>query len=336
MKYQFMPPLTDEEILALREDISQNGMLHPIIVDEKGRILDGHHRAAIAAELGFKPERHVMEGLTETEKRTLAFRLNTGRRHMDREQRRQVVIASLKADPQLSDRQHARRTGVSHPTVAGIRAELETKGDVESFSTRTDISGRQQPASRPDRPAARGEEADGQPDAPGLPGPGVREAPTGSEDRVRAADSSVEGSGDDSTDSAEPRDSSEGSDAAGAPADFPAAGAPDPTTAVEGPSGTSADGADHRPAAHAAPAPAPADLPTAGAGVNPSDLGWKTAFLADVSALHRLTQHDADAVALHADSECIEELGRAFAVLGEYRAKVLAALKASLPTGETQ
>lgn len=147
--YQFLPPLTDAEYEALRGDIAANGMRHPIIVDEKGKILDGHHRARIAAELDFKPEREVVAGLTEQDKRDLAFTMNTARRHMDAAQRRAAVIASLKADPGLSDRQHARRTGVSHPTVAGIRAELVAKGDVEKLSTRTDALGRQQPATRP-------------------------------------------------------------------------------------------------------------------------------------------------------------------------------------------
>jgi hypothetical protein len=239
MRYQFLPPLTDDEILALQEDISQNGMLHPIIVDEKGQILDGHHRAAIAKQLGFKPDRHVMEGLTEVEKRTLAFRLNTGRRHMDREQRRGVVIASLKADPQLSDRQHARRTGVSHPTVASIRAELEGSGRLESFTSRTSADGRTRPATQPvdvgkfptsttDHPASRGEEAAGQPASPG-PATGPREAEGVSQSPPSAAANPTEVPGDTSVDAAGQRDEArqpEGPAAAGAPATFPDAGAP--------------------------------------------------------------------------------------------------------------
>ncbi|MGW9196097.1 hypothetical protein [Micromonospora chersina] len=146
--YQFLPPLSDAEYDALRADIAANGMRHPIVVDERGKILDGHHRAKVAAELGFKPAREVVEGLSEQEKRDLAFTLNAARRHMDQAQRRTAVIASLKADPQLSDRQHGRRTGVSHPTVASIRAELVARGDVESLSTRVDSAGREQPATR--------------------------------------------------------------------------------------------------------------------------------------------------------------------------------------------
>lgn len=227
MKYQYMPALTDDEILALREDIAQNGMLHPIIVDEKGRILDGHHRAAIAAELGFKPERHVMQGLTEVEKRTVAFRLNTGRRHMNREQRRAVVVESLKADPELSDRQHGRRCGVDNKTVATVRAELAGREEIPHVDTRTDAAGRQQPASRPDHSPGPASEADGQLDAPVRTGEHEAE---GAGRTPEAADSSVEDSGEPSTDGEEelrvPALQPDSSDAAGAPVDFPAAGAP--------------------------------------------------------------------------------------------------------------
>lgn len=207
--YQFLPPLSDAEYDALRADIAANGMRHPILVDEKGKILDGHHRARIAGELGFKPERETVAGLTEEEKRDLAFTLNSARRHLDAAGRRAAVVASLKADPQLSDRQHARRTGVSHPTVAGIRAELVAKGDVESLSTRTDSAGRQQPATRPtnspadpptpvvEAPPSQDQPGPDHPIAPGEePTPGlapsvaadVSEAPTGP--TVVAGDSS--------------------------------------------------------------------------------------------------------------------------------------------------
>jgi ParB-like chromosome segregation protein Spo0J len=150
--YQFLPPLSDAEYDALRADIAANGMRHPVIVDEKGKILDGHHRARIAGELGFKPERETVAGLTEEEKRDLAFTLNSARRHLDAAGRRAAVVASLKADPQLSDRQHARRTGVSHPTVAGIRAELVAAGRLESFTSRVGAGGRTRPATQPSSP----------------------------------------------------------------------------------------------------------------------------------------------------------------------------------------
>lgn len=150
--YQFLPPLSDAEYEALRADIAANGMRHPIVVDEDGRILDGHHRARIADELGIDPPREVVPDLTEEAKRGLAFTLNAARRHLDPAQRRAAVVASLRTDPSLSDREHARRTGVSHPTVAAVRAELIAAGQGQVDSgRRVSANGRLQPAVRTDR-----------------------------------------------------------------------------------------------------------------------------------------------------------------------------------------
>lgn len=153
--YQVMPSLTAEEYANLRDDIAANGVRVPVDVDENGQVLDGHHRALIAAELGIECPRRVLAGLSEDEKVAHAYAVNIQRRSLTREQKRALVAASLKRDPHLSDREHAKRTGVSHPTVADVRDELEQSGDVESSSTRVDAMGRQQPSTKqqPTRPA---------------------------------------------------------------------------------------------------------------------------------------------------------------------------------------
>ena len=150
--FQNMPPLTPEEYTALEASILEHGILSPVITDEAGVILDGHHRSKIASEHGISCPKQIVYGKTDTEKRTMALSLNLDRRHLNREQKRALVAESVKADPKLTDREHARRTGTSHPTVATVRADLEKRGDVESFTTRTDSLGREQPV-KPTAPA---------------------------------------------------------------------------------------------------------------------------------------------------------------------------------------
>lgn len=124
--YQLLPALSEAEYAALRESIAEHGVRVPIEVDEDGNILDGHHRAAIAADLGIDCPRVVVSNLdTEQDKRTVALMLNLSRRHLTREQKREVIAASITADPDLSDREHARRCGVSPTTVGTVRKELE-------------------------------------------------------------------------------------------------------------------------------------------------------------------------------------------------------------------
>ena len=54
------------------------------------------------------------------------------RRHLSREQKRVLVAESLRADPILRDRDHARRCGADHKTVGRVRAEegIPTPDDV--------------------------------------------------------------------------------------------------------------------------------------------------------------------------------------------------------------
>ncbi|MGP5169074.1 hypothetical protein [Corynebacterium casei] len=66
-------------------------------------------------------------------KRSLAFTLNLKRRHLNREQRRELIAESLKSDPQLSNREHARRTGAHQTTVGTVRKEMVEDGQVSQM-----------------------------------------------------------------------------------------------------------------------------------------------------------------------------------------------------------
>ena len=127
--FQFMPPLLPSEYASLTESIRQHGIQVPVLVDENGAIIDGHHRDMIAAELGIDCPRDVRTGLSDSVKRTLAISLNKDRRHLTRAQVQALVEESVKADPQLSDREHARRVGVDHKTVATVRGALVANGE---------------------------------------------------------------------------------------------------------------------------------------------------------------------------------------------------------------
>lgn len=119
--YQLLPALTAEEYAALRADIEAHGIRVPVDVDEAGQILDGHHRAAIAAELVIPCPTRLVAGLTEDEKRGHAVAVNAHRRMLTRSQRRALVVAEMERDPSRSDRAIGRIVGVDHKTVGAIR-----------------------------------------------------------------------------------------------------------------------------------------------------------------------------------------------------------------------
>ena len=55
--YQFFPPLPEETYAALERDIRRRGIQSPIEVDGEGRVLDGHHRLAIARKLEWSEDK---------------------------------------------------------------------------------------------------------------------------------------------------------------------------------------------------------------------------------------------------------------------------------------
>ena len=147
--FQNMPPLSPEEYSELETSIKEHGIQVPILIDEDGVVIDGHHRQKIAQELGIRcPKRQVIDK-TESEKRTLALSLNVHRRHLTREQKRALIAESIKADPQLSDREHGRRLGVSKNTAASVREDLEAGGQIDHLEYRENPQGRPQPATKP-------------------------------------------------------------------------------------------------------------------------------------------------------------------------------------------
>jgi ParB-like chromosome segregation protein Spo0J len=102
--------------MPLKADIREHGILCPLIVDEADRILDGVHRARIAAELGIEPPVARHEGLSEERKLHLAVGLNMRRRHLDADRRR-ALVRRLHAEEGLSLRRIAAVTGWSKSTV---------------------------------------------------------------------------------------------------------------------------------------------------------------------------------------------------------------------------
>lgn len=147
-RYQLLPDLDPEEYAALRADIAANGVRVPIDVDETGAILDGHHRRRIANQLEIDCPLRVIGGLSEAEKRAHALAVNLHRRTLTREQKRELIAASLAVDPELSDRQHAARTNADHKTVGSVRDEMVGRGEIPHVHERTDSAGRQQPAAK--------------------------------------------------------------------------------------------------------------------------------------------------------------------------------------------
>ena len=119
-RFQPMPPLSDDEYAALKEDIRQNGQIYPIQIDEDGNILDGHNRNTICIELHIPPKYEVVKGLDDDAKWNLALRAQI-RRNLTPEQKRELIVNELTRDAERSDRVIATLLAVDARTVARQR-----------------------------------------------------------------------------------------------------------------------------------------------------------------------------------------------------------------------
>jgi ParB-like chromosome segregation protein Spo0J len=150
-KYQVMPPLSGEEYQALKEDIAENGVLEPVVKDTDGNIIDGHHRVWAYEELlaedrvaGGYP---VVErsGMTDQEKRDLAWRLNMQRRHLNRAQKHEAIERKLKESPEWADNRIAKLLGVDGKTVRLARVMLEGRKEIAKLKKLVGTDGKEYP-----------------------------------------------------------------------------------------------------------------------------------------------------------------------------------------------
>jgi ParB-like chromosome segregation protein Spo0J len=141
-KYQEFDPLSPEEFAALERSILDRGVDVPIVLDEVGTVLDGHHRLAICKKHGITDYPTIVKaGLSEEEKRNLAQSLNMARRSLTRDQKQRQIRNRLKRNPEHSDRLIAQSLGVDHKTVGRVRGEMEAGGEVPHVERKVGLDG---------------------------------------------------------------------------------------------------------------------------------------------------------------------------------------------------
>ena len=127
-----LPPLPDAEYQALRDSIEEIGVQVPLLITSDGRIIDGHERLCVCLELGLdRYPMRILGGMTEAERRERAIRINAERRHLTRQQRRELLESVIRADPARSTRDLADLLRVAPRTVGRARAALVAGGSID-------------------------------------------------------------------------------------------------------------------------------------------------------------------------------------------------------------
>jgi ParB-like chromosome segregation protein Spo0J len=142
-----VPELSPEESESLNQSIKANGLYVPIIVNQDGTILDGHHRFKACQELGIEPKTIVREFSDKLEERLFVIDCNLIRRQLNHFQRTELALKSkpileaiVKGNESLGGKgdrnltplgrvndRIGERAGVSRDTVSKVEKILENK-----------------------------------------------------------------------------------------------------------------------------------------------------------------------------------------------------------------
>jgi hypothetical protein len=152
-------PLLDvDELSALGEDIKKHGLKAPIALirhDGEWVVLDGRNRLYGMQVFGMRIDFDNLDNPkmfvklpARTDPVAYVISANIHRRHLNAEQKRELIGRLLKANPEKSDRQVATVVKADHKMVGAIRTELEGRGEIPHVESRTDTRGRRQPAAK--------------------------------------------------------------------------------------------------------------------------------------------------------------------------------------------
>lgn len=163
--YQLFDALPAHIEDALRASIERFGVLVPVVRDQHGNTIDGHHRARVADSLGVKYRLDVIQVADEDEAREIARTLNSDRRQLTEEQRRDVVRALAEETVKLRGEEVAKHTpraiagalGVSLKTVQDDLDELTTTSQLDRPQKSLGLDGKVRPTRRPTVVAAKNE-----------------------------------------------------------------------------------------------------------------------------------------------------------------------------------
>jgi hypothetical protein len=141
---ELFPLMAKAELKEHAENIQANGLIAPIIIwkeNDKSLLLDGRNRLdalALVGMLGVDDRGILIDAksgdvIFQTYRRDgdgdpyeIALSLNVHRRHLNAEQKRQLIAKVLKAKPATSNRQIASIVKADDKTVASVRSVMES------------------------------------------------------------------------------------------------------------------------------------------------------------------------------------------------------------------
>lgn len=119
------PMMSDEELDDLAADIAANGLLHPIVLDDEGTLIDGRNRLEACRRAGVDP---IFATLNGHEASAFILGANVARRHLTHGQRAMAVAKARRLVPNTkrpSQADSASSAGVSQSNISHADLVLE-------------------------------------------------------------------------------------------------------------------------------------------------------------------------------------------------------------------
>jgi hypothetical protein len=113
------PPLSEDELNALAEDIQEHGVRHPIVVDRAGVLLDGRMRLAACERASVEPG---FEVLNDEDPVPFIWSVNAKRRQMTKGQMAMIAASNLwSASDQRDDAETDIATAARQASISATR-----------------------------------------------------------------------------------------------------------------------------------------------------------------------------------------------------------------------
>jgi ParB-like chromosome segregation protein Spo0J len=94
------PMMPEDELDDLAADIAQNGLIHPIVLDDDGRIVDGRNRFRACEKAGVEPSYASLNGHDAA---AFIVSANLARRNLTKGQQA-MVLAMIYPEPEKGGR----------------------------------------------------------------------------------------------------------------------------------------------------------------------------------------------------------------------------------------
>lgn len=124
---ELFPLFSQEELTDLAADIKVNGLLHPIVRDDQGRILDGRNRLAACEIAGIAPRFETYE---DDDPVSFVLSANLARRHLTKGQRAMVAAKARRLVSNRSTQEAAKGAETSKARVVQAAVVLDYAPDL--------------------------------------------------------------------------------------------------------------------------------------------------------------------------------------------------------------